>query len=250
MAIRKRHLARVLGLTLLCAATWGTALPGQPLPEKQVLFRTLAVGNDAAFSGLFYDYKGKPAALNAGSNNLSTLLPSPANGRLSLYRQTPPPAPGDAPGKIPVAEALLGKGGPYLVLLTSTPDTLPPLNRRITLLAVDESAETHPLLAIRLFNFSKRRIAVQLNSDAIELATADSHIFTPPPDTPMIPFKVATQESGAWELRLSSQTPVIAPTRSIVVVTDVEPTPERPNPVDIMATTAFDDRPPPAKAKP
>jgi hypothetical protein len=250
MAISKRHLIRFLSLTLLCAASLTTSLLGQTQPEKQVLFRTLAVGNDAAFSGLFYDYKGKPVALNAGSNNLSTLLPSPPNGRLSLYRQTPPPAPGEPPGKVPVTEVLIGKEGPYLILLASTPNTIPPLNRKVIPLVVDESVETHPLLAIRLFNFSKRRIAVQINSDAAELATADSHIFTPPPVTPMIPFKVATQESSAWELRLSSQTPIIEQTRSIVVITDIEPTPERPNPVDIMTTTVFDDRPPPAKAKP
>jgi hypothetical protein len=250
MAICKRHLTRLLGLTLLCAVSLATSLRGQTQPEKQVLFRTLAVGNDAAFSGLFYDYKGKPVSLNAGSSNLSTLLPSPSNGRLSLYRQTPPPAPGEPPGTVPVAEVLIGKEGPYLVLLASTPNTIPPLNRKIAPLVVDESLETHPMLAIRLFNFSKRRIAVQLNSEAVELATSESHIFTPQPETPMIPFKVATQESGAWELRLSSQTPVIDPTRSIMIVTDVEPSPERPNPVDVMATTVFDDRLPPAKATP
>lgn len=251
MALRKRHLTRTLGLLIaLCAASFANILHGQTPPEKQVLFRALAVGNDAAFSGLFYDYKGTRVALPAGSSRLSTLFPSPPGGRLSLYRQTPPPSPGEPPGKTPVAEALIGKEGPYLLLLTSTPDNAAPLARKVMPLVVDEAVEIHPVRAIRLFNFSRRKIAAQINSDSVELAPAGSHVFTPSSEGAMIPFKIATWENETWELRLSSQTPLIDPTRSLMIITDVEPTPEMPNPVDVLAVTVFDDRPPPAKPKP
>lgn len=248
MALLKRHLTKALGLFALFTTSLTAILHGQAQSEKQVIFRMLAAGDDSALHGLLYDYKGKPVPLNATSSNLSSPLPSPPGGRLPIYRLTPSPTPGEPPVKTPVAEAMIGKDGPYLLLLAAGPNNLPPQERKIVPMVVDASLEAHPLNSIRLFNFSARKIAVQLGTETVELASGGTHLIAPPSGNPMVPFQIATSEAGSWNLRLSSQTPVIDSTRSIMVVTDIEPTPERPNPVDVLATTVFDDRPPPAKS--
>lgn len=243
MVIPKRHLA------LFAAALLGLfVLPAKSQDQTQgavpVVFRTLAVGNATIVSGLFYEYQGKSIPLPVDGMSLSAPLPSPPSGRIALYRQLPPLKPGDPPRRIPVAEAQLGKNGPCLLLLTAAADPTSPGATSISALPISDSWDAHPVETVRVFNFSRRRAAIQLEADTTELATTQSHVTPFPKNTRIVDMKVAILEKGEW-LLVSGNPPAIIPrTRLIIVLTDMAPTPENPHPTELDIHAVYDDNPP------
>lgn len=243
MAILQRH------LSLLSVALFGLfVLPAKSQDQSEtavpVVFRTLAVGNATAVSGLFYDYKGKSVPVPVDGMSLSAPLSSPPSGRIALYRQLPPLKPGDPLRRVPVAEAQLGKNGPYLLLLTSAADPTTRGAIGVSALPISDSWDAHPVETVRIFNFSRRRAAIQLDSDTTELATTQSHVTPFPKNTRIVDMKVAIFEKNAWMLTSSNPPAIIPRTRLIVVITDMEPTPENPHPTEVDIHAVYDDRPP------
>lgn len=235
MAYTPRHLTLVFTalLGLLCVAR----AVAQPAEEPPVLFRTIAIGSTV--SGIFYEIApGKLVAVSAGGSGLSQPYTSPRSGLISFFREVPSEEPGGKPRRVPVATARLGKGGPYLVVLESTADEAG--RTVVNALAIDDSWDVHPLKTVRVFNFSRRAAAVNVEAETRELSTTQSHVFSYPAKKGAARFKVALKEESKWVLRVSCPQGVLPQARSTVLITDVAPTEENPNPVDVNVTNVFD----------
>ena len=246
MAFTQRYL-KPASLCLLSLSVALVLRAQQPL-EKPVTFRAMAVGNSV--SALLYELApGKIVPLSAGSSDLSQPYASPPGGLVAFFREGPPERPGEKPKRIPIAKAQLGSGGPYLVVLS-----LPPTGSNgmsVETIVVDDSWTAHPMKTVRVFNFSKRRAALQVGADNQELVTGGSHVFPYPPGKGSILFKVALMEEQGWVLRTNCPQGIIPNTRSTVIITDVVPTVDEPNPVDINVANVFDfSQPPPVDQSP
>ncbi|MET0263782.1 MAG: hypothetical protein ABW223_12840 [Rariglobus sp.] len=239
MAYLQRHL--IARLALIVGILLGNSLVRAAQPEETpVVFRMIAIGS--AVTGLSYDLApGKPVSVAAGGSSLSIPYKSPASGVVSFYREVPSTEPGGKPRRVPVTDARLGKGGPYLVVMSSPPGSTD--TSRITAIVVDDSWEAHPVKTVRVFNFSRRHAAVQLESETAELASGQSQVFAYPAKRGSVRFKVALHESDGWILRVSCPQGILPNARSTIVMTDVVPTEDVPNPVDVNITNVFDHVP-------
>lgn len=238
MAYLKRHLtflAASLAAALPCLAQTDAAPPTS--------FRTFGVGSTVASAGLFFDDKGKAVPLIVDSHGLSPNYPVPPSGVISLFRETPPASPGEPPRRVIVAEARLPKSGPALLALVTVPTGL--ASRRMTALAVDDSQEVHPANTARVFNFSRRTVAVKTPEGSVELPSGASHVVPYPEKSRVIDLKIAIREKGEWILCSTSPQGIIPKTRMIVVVADDDPTPDNPSPVEPVLNTIYDTSPPP-----
>lgn len=247
MALFARHLIfSAVCLFGLAGAT--RALAAEP---AEPAFRTLAVGKLSAVSGLHYEHAGKDVALAVNNIGLSPAYPAPRGGVLSLYRILPPAAPGEGPRKVPVAEARLEGSSQYLLVLSALSDPGSPGPVQVAALAVDDSWAAHPAESVRVFNFSRRRAAIQVSTptDTVVLATGESHVAPFPKKGRIVDLKIATQDQGGWVLRFNCPQGIIPKTRTLVVIHDVQPTKEEPNPDDISINTIYDTTPP-AKPEP
>ena len=243
MARSYRYLRPVLLLSSGFLAA--LVLHAQQLSEKPVTFRAITVGDSV--SALLYELSpGKIIPLSAGSSDLSQPYASPANGLVAFFREAPPEKPGEKAKRIPIAKAQLGNGGPYLVVLS-----LPPIGGNgmsVETTVVDDSWTAHPTKTVRVFNFSKHRAVLQVESENKELATTESHIFPYPAGKGSILFKVALMEEQGWVLRANCPQGIIPNTRSTIIITDVAPTKDEPNPTDINIANVFDfSQPPPVE---
>lgn len=243
MAIFKRHLT-LFGAALLVILVLPSRSKGQTEAVAPVTFRTLAVGNAAAVTGLFYESQGKSVRLPADGMSLSAPYPSPPTGLIALYRELPPLKPGGPPQRVPVAEAQLGKNGPYLLVLTSEADPTIAGATRVKALPISDSWDTHPVESLRIFNFSRRRAAIQINTETVELATTQSHVSPFPKNARIFELKVAILGTEKWMLASSNPPALIPHTRLIIVITDMAPTPYNPHPVEVDINAVYDDRPP------
>jgi len=233
-------------LILLLALVLGQTTQAQE-PEKPVTFRAIAVGG--AVSSLLYEMApGKPVAVSAGGANLSRPYPRPPGGNLVFYREVPPAKPGDKPARVPLANAHLGNEGPYLVVLAGSHDRVD--GPRVTVLVFDDSWLEHPMQTARVFNFSRRKTVLQVEGQTQELPTAEAHLFPYPAGKGAMDFKAAFQEENGWSLRVVSPRGVIPNTRLTVIITDVIPTPDEPNPTGVNVTDVFDFTPQPPPPKP
>lgn len=244
MAYLKRHLTLLAALAACSLAS----LPGlaQTDAAPPPSFRTFGVGSTAATAGLFFEIKGKAVPLIIDSHGLSPSYPVPASGVVSLFRQAPPAAPGEPPRRVPVADARLAKSGPALLALVAVPTGLS--SRRISALPMDDSQETHPSDSARIFNFSRRTVALQTSAGPVELPSGASHIVPYPEKGRVIDLKIAIREKGGWMLCSTSPQGIIPKTRMIVVIADDDPTPENPSPVEPVLATIYDTAPPPVPA--
>lgn len=244
MAYLKRHLIPLAALAACTLASLtGLAQTDAPLPPS---FRTFGVGSTAATAGLFFELKGKAVPLIIDSHGLSPSYPVPASGVVSLFRQAPPAAPGEPPRRVSVAEARLAKSGPALLALVAIPTG--PASRQVNALSLDDSQETHPAESVRVFNFSRRVVALQTPEGPVELSSGASHIVPYPPKSRVIDLKIAIREKGDWLLCSTSPQGIIPKTRMIVVVADDEPTPHNTDPVEPVLATIYDTSPPPVPA--
>ena len=218
----------------------------QPIQvEPPVTFRTLALG--AALEGVFYeDRPGHAVPIIASTSGFSTSYVCPASGDVSIYKEVSPVPPETKPRRVPVAEAQLGKGGPWLVLITSTA-AAPGGKRQFAALAVDDSWVAHPVRTIRVLNYmkSRARAAVKIGGDTIELPSGGSHIFPYPGEAEESWVQVAVQEENGWVLRSSGPKATFPKTRSTMVLSNAPPSPIDPEPRSIMVSSLVDAAPPP-----
>ncbi len=222
----------------------GTSQPEADNTPPPTVFRALAVGNTA--SGLLYDIAPrKPFTVEAGGMYLSRDYPTPVGGRVSFYRLLPPVPPDTTPRRSPVAELTLSPGGPYLLVLASTPDPVAPGMFQTQVFSYDDSWKEHPLQTTRMLNFSRRLIAAQFAGEVVELKPGESHIFPADISARAVPLKVARWEENRWVLKLRRLQGGVPNTRATLLISDVPPTPENPDPAEINLTHIFDTSRPP-----
>lgn len=248
MAITQRHLI-TLAVLLLCGLVSSTPLRGQTGTAEPIQFRTLAIGNPEALSGLFYEHKGRPVPVRAGSTSLSPAYVCPPGGHLVLYREIPATTPDGAPQRVRMAEADFGDQGPYLLVLAAKSSTAGSVTPGVLALPFNDSWETHPAESVRIFNFSRRRTAIRSEADTVELATTESRVTSFPLNARIFDLKVAVWENGAWMLASSNPPAIIPRTRLLMVITDTPPSPYNPHPVEVDINAIYDDNPPPAPMK-
>ncbi|GHB96690.1 hypothetical protein GCM10007047_10750 [Cerasicoccus arenae] len=181
---------------------------------------------------LFYDVDGKKEVIHAGLGAFSRLYPSPSNRRVVFYREDPNPDPRKPPIKATVADATLPSGeGPYLVLLISNPS---PEGFPFSTLVIDHSLKVHPANNYRVFNFSKRRMAVRLAEKDMLLNRGESETV-PYPDARKAWLKVAADEEGSWLVVTSSSHSVGSDSRTTVFIVDIPPSERDPDPKGVVA---------------
>lgn len=236
----------ILGL-LAMACGYAQNSPAQPQTATSQ-FRTAGLGNIAPFTGLLYDSGKKPVSVGTRYVNLSEPYERQDTGPLVLHREVAPVPPETKPTKLPVVTAPLGKDSLYLMILIGAhPDPTTPTatTSSITTCIVDDSWEAHPVDTVRIFNFSRRRVAVQIEDVATELSHTESRVFPYPKNKGMIRLKVATLESTGWKLRSTTPQGIIPGTRSNIFIEDFKPEIEDPNPEDINVFNVVDSMPPP-----
>ena len=111
-------------------------------------------------------------------------------------------------------------------------------------LPISDSWDTHPVESLRIFNFSRRRAAIQIDTETVELATAQSHVAPFPKNAHIFELKVAILGTDKWMLASSNPPAIIPHTRLIIVITDMAPTPTNPHPTEVDINAVYDDSPP------
>ena len=230
MALAQRYLIRViLGLLPLAAAVSHAQAPVAVEPPVQ--FRVVAMSGLETF---FFDVDKKKEVLNACVGAFSRLYPAPKSRDVIFYMEVPNADPKLPPVKVPLAKAILPaqNPGPFLILLTKNPAGA---ETKFSALVIDNSLEAYPKNTYRVFNFSKRRLAVRLAEKSLVLVSGQSQ-EVPYPDTRKAWLQVAADENEAgWLLVSSSAQPVGTNTRTTVFLLDIAPSELDPNPLGIIA---------------
>ena len=230
MALAQRYLIRVLASLLPLAAVFSRAQsPDAPEPTPQ--FRMVSMAQVETF---FFDVEKKKEQLNACVGSLSRLYPAPKNREIVFYAEVPNADPKLPPAKVPLSKAVLPphNPGPFLILLRKNPGGS---ELKFTTLVIDNSLESYPANTYRVFNFSKRRLAVRLAEKNLVLASGQSQTV-PYPDTRKAWLQVAADENGAgWLLVSSSAQPVGTNSRTTVFLVDLAASEFDPNPKGIIA---------------
>lgn len=225
MALPQRNLIA----TALAWLGWFCAsLVAQPAAEP-ASFRVVSLVETAA---LFYDAGPAKTRINAGIDAFSTLHSAPASREIVLYTEIPAPEPGRPPVKQPLARTRLPAAslGPFLVVLY--PGGVSGL--KFDSFAIDQSLDAHPAQTYRVFNFSKRQLAVNLADQNLLLAPRESG-RVPYPNDRKAWIKVAASTAGNdWLLVRSSSHPVGPGTRTCVFLMDIPPTEDVPNPTGVV----------------
>lgn len=227
MAFRRRSIIALQFFFLLCVTVYGqTQETIEPIPE----FRVIALDD---LPMLFYDVDGEKEIINVGMSTLSTLLPAPPDRRLRFYREEPNPDPLLPPLKVTIAEAKLpSKTGPFLVVLVKSKTSS---TYEYETLVVDQSLDAHPEDTYRVFNFSKRRLAVRLADKDMVLDRGHSEIV-PYPDTRKTRLKIAAaDDQNGWLLVKSSSHVVGSNARTIILIVDIPPSERDPDPKGVIA---------------
>lgn len=220
--------------------------PVQPAPTFRVFCLTL----NAVVSGIHYDVKGKRVTLNADNIGLSSPYPCPPDGKLSLYIELPPVAPDEKPQRVPLAEARLSGPGNWLLFLVVGTAPAPAMPPSVMAKAVQDDWGAERPDTVRLFNFCRTSLALQLGPDTFELPSGQSHVASySNPAAATIWLKAAVQTSEGWEVRLGSPQRVPpADIRLTWVLLDNPVTPDNPLP-RILLRTWVDPRPAPPQPK-
>jgi hypothetical protein len=182
---------------------------------------------------VLFDVDDEQEVLFASVGSFSRLYPAPQNGNVVFYKETPNPEEGRPPIKTPLAKANLptDNAGPYLILLIRNP---PNAELEFTTVVLDHSLENFPANTYRVYNYSKRQLAVRLAEVELLLNTRDS-ANVPYPNTRKTWLKVAAndQEEG-WLVVRSAPQPVGANTRTTIFLVDIAPTTRDPDPLGII----------------
>jgi hypothetical protein len=237
----REHLAIPFALLAVLVFTFlEPATRAQP-EAPPATFRTLAFGADV--SEVFYDLHGKSVPIAAAAAGLSMPYEVPAGGRVVFYRLQPAETPEGKPRRVNVADADLGGSGPFLVFMAARPES--PGGTWIQV--VGDSWEIHPVDTIRLFNFSRRNVAVKIviKDLVAELAPGEERIL-PYVAKGQFWLQAATKEAGGWIMRVSA--PQVAPptARITAIMFDQQPTPDRPVTHELDLVKYLDVAPPPA----
>lgn len=184
---------------------------------------TLALSADV--SEVFYDLKGTAVPVTAAAAGLSMPYETSAGGRVVFYRQQPAETPGGKPRRVTLAEENLGGPGPFLVFMAARPES----PGGIWIQVIEDSWETHPVDTIRLFNFSRRNVAVKIViKDLVAELTPGQERILPYLAKGQFWLQAATKEAEGWVMRVSA--PQVAPptARITAIMFDQQPTPDRP----------------------
>jgi len=232
MALAQRHLIRAFAsLLLLLAASVILRAQTPAAPEAPVQFRVVSMAGVVTF---LFDVDKKTEVLNPGVGTFSRLYNAPKNRELLFYKEVPNPDPKLPPTKVPVTKARLpaGQPGPFLILLVKNPSGA---ELEYASFVIDHSLEAHPAKTYRVFNYSKRRLAVNLADTKLLLATTE-HGTVPYPATRKAWLQVAADEKAdGWLLVSSSPHPVADHSRTTIFLVDIPPSPLDPNPKGIVA---------------
>lgn len=226
MALIQRNLSAVALACLgwLCAPT-----AAQPAPEP-AQFRVVCLAESASF---FHDLAGVKTRIDAGIDSFSNLIPAPPDRDIVLYAEVPAATPGRPPAKKPLARARLpGAGsGPFLLVLHPAP---PGSELKFGTLVIDQSLDAHPSQSYRVFNFSRRRVAVNLAGRDLLLAPRESGLVPYPGDRKTWLKIAVNNHADGWQLVRSSSHPVGPGTRTSILILDIPPTPDVPDPVGVV----------------
>lgn len=231
MALTERHLIpAVIGLLcLFLPHLHAQETPAAPAPLPQ--FRVVAMTDLAT---LFYDADKTKEIVNAGVGSFSRIYTAPKNRLVVLYTEVPNADPALPPKKVILAKAQLPaqKPGPFLIMLNKNPAGA---EMEFSTMVLDHSLEAHPAQTYLVFNFSKRRLAVNLADTNLVLSTGQSEKVAYP-DTRKAWLKIAADEqTDGWLLVSSSPHAVGANTRTTVFIVDIPPSERDPNPKGIVA---------------
>jgi hypothetical protein len=231
MAYLERHLTAWLALVLVLISP--AAICAEPEAEPPpVTFRTLALGLES-MSNVFYDLApGRPVSVAAANSGFSAPYVAPKSGLISIYRLIPPVPPETKPQRMPVAEARVGKGGPWLLLMVPSLENPGQVGVRV----VDDSWEVHPVTTMRIFNFSKRKAGIKIDENTFELPSGESQIVKYPPNSDQVWLRAAMMDEQGWVVRVSGPQATIPKTRSTIILADGRP--ERDNPGTRGVTTS------------
>lgn len=226
MALSIRHLALTLISSFCLLLSNGTA---QTAPEEPAQFRVLSM---ASFETVLFDIDKEPVVLRTSLGSFSRLYPAPKSGEVVFYKETPNPEdPNLPPIKTTLAEAKLSDGGPYIILLIRNPEGSILEYKTVVM---DHSLEKFPANTYRVYNFSKRQLAVQLAGKNLLLNTAESGSI-PYPETSKTWLKVAAndQDEGWLVVRSAPQT-TGNNYRTTLFLVDIPPSKRDPNPLGII----------------
>lgn len=236
---RESRLRSFAWLALGALVVFASAARAQSEPPVTT-FRTLALGADVA--EIFYDLRGKPVPVTAVSTGLSAPCEAPPGGEVVFYRLQPVEPPGAAPLRVNVAEVRMNDAGPYLVFMAANPET--PAGIRVQ--AVEDSWKTHPAETIRLFNFSRREIAVRIviKDLVVELTSGQNRVL-PYGASGQFWMQAATKEAEGWVMRVSA--PQVGPpgARITAILFDQKPSVDRPVTHELDLIKFIDVAPPP-----
>jgi hypothetical protein len=168
----------------------------------------------------FYDVEKNQEQLNVGLGSLSQLYPAPESRVVTFYKVSPNPVPLQPPLKVPLARSVLpGQSiGPFLIILDRNPSGS---GLEFSSLVVETSLEKFPANTYQVFNYSRRRLAVQLSETNFLVARGESRIV-PYPNTRKAWLKVAAEESADdWLVVSGSPHPVGMNTRTTIFLVDM-----------------------------
>lgn len=231
MALSLRHLtfavACLLSLAFACALRAQTPAPEVPPPQ----FRIVSMSDVETF---LFDIDKKKETLYATIGAFSPLYVAPKSREVLFYKEVPNPDPKLPPLKVPLAKAQLpaNNPGPFLILVYPSPSGSPlPLQT----LVINNSLKDYPANSYRVFNFSKRRLAVNLAEQNLVLDTRQS-AQVPYPNTRKAWLKVAAAENdGSWLLVNSGTHAVGTDSRTTIFLVDIPPSTLDPDPKGIVA---------------
>ncbi len=182
---------------------------------------------------VLFDIGKTKEILTASVGSLSRLYPAPKTGDIVFYKEVPNADPKLPSIKVPLAKAQLPaqKPGPFLILINRNP---PGAELEFSTLVIDHSLEKFPANTYRVYNYSKRRLAVRLANVNAVLNSGQSESI-PYPNARKAWLKVAADEKEeGWLLVSSSPQPVGANTRTTVFLVDLKPSVLDPDPKGIM----------------
>ncbi len=230
MALAQRYLIRVAFAVCLLAVPFSRAQTPPPTEPAPTQFRVVSIAGVETF---LFDVEKKKEMLSAAAGSFSRLYPAPKNREVLFYREVPHPDPQRQPVKTPVARAKLpAQPGPFLILLVKNP---PGAELAYQTAVFDQSLDAHPASTYRVFNFSKRRLAVNIADTQMVLPTHE-HQTAPYPATRKAWLQVAADEQpDGWLLVSSSPHPVGTNSRTTIFLVDIAPSALDPNPKGIVA---------------
>lgn len=193
--------------------------------QEPVQFRLMTM---ASISNFFYENDGEKERIYATPSNFSPLYTAPEDRQLIFYNEVPSPKANEPKIKVIVAKIKLPAGeGPFLIILK--PDESSP-GSLFDSYVIDHSLSAHPGNVFRTFNFSKRRMAVQLADQNILLNKGSSETV-PYPDNGKAWLKVAADSEGEGWLKVKSMPySVGSNSRTTIFIMDIPPSERDPNP--------------------